>query len=248
MPSSAPACLSLPISARTGMSAPGRCSSRHSASTRPPCRTAAAGTEGRRAVLPQRRALLRLLRNRGVPARARCGFGSYLEPGAWVCHWVTERWDSGRWVCEDADTGQHDLDAAAFRSAGRAWLACRRDGGDPGSYGIGAGLGLARAARQPALRRRRPRQGRAVYLRPVGAGPAAAEARRGRGRLARPARRADPGGRTGPAASRADQRKPRFRPGPGPHTRAARVARCRLLWPGCRRSGPAAATVPAGPG
>jgi hypothetical protein len=86
-----------------------------------------------------------LLRNRGLPARARCGFGFYLQPGAWVCHWVshwvTERWDGGRWVCEDADTGRHDLDAGAFRSAGRAWLACRRDGDDPGSYGIGQGWG-----------------------------------------------------------------------------------------------------------
>lgn len=82
-----------------------------------------------------------LLRNRGLPARARCGFGSYLQPGAWVCHWVTERWDGGRWVCEDADTGRHDLDAGAFRSAGRAWLACRQDGDDPGSYGIGQGWG-----------------------------------------------------------------------------------------------------------
>jgi hypothetical protein len=82
-----------------------------------------------------------LLRNRGFPARARCGFGSYLQPGAWLCHWVTERWDGSRWVCEDADTGRHDLDAGAFRSAGRAWLACRRDGGDPDSYGIGQGWG-----------------------------------------------------------------------------------------------------------
>jgi hypothetical protein len=82
-----------------------------------------------------------LLRNRGLPARARCGFGSYLQPGAWVCHWVTERWDDGRWVCEDTDVGRHDLDAGAFRSAGKAWLACRRDGDDPGSYGIGQGWG-----------------------------------------------------------------------------------------------------------
>jgi len=82
-----------------------------------------------------------LLRNRGLPARARCGFASYLQPGAWVCHWVTERWDGGRWVCDDADIGRHDLDAGAFRSAGRAWLACRRDGDGPGSYGIGQGWG-----------------------------------------------------------------------------------------------------------
>lgn len=82
-----------------------------------------------------------LLRNRGLPARARCGFASYLQPGAWVAHWVTQRWEGGRWVCEDADTGRRDLNADAFRSAGRAWLACRRDGDDPGSYGIEQGWG-----------------------------------------------------------------------------------------------------------
>jgi hypothetical protein len=49
---------------------------------------------------------------------------------------VTERWDGDRWVCEDADTGRQDLDASAFRTAGRAWLACRRDGDNPGCYGI----------------------------------------------------------------------------------------------------------------
>ncbi len=45
------------------------------------------------------------LRHRGVPARARCGFATYLEVGVAVDHWVCEVWDNAqrRWVLEDAD-------------------------------------------------------------------------------------------------------------------------------------------------
>lgn len=76
-----------------------------------------------------------LLRSCGTPARARCGFASYFEPGKWIDHWVTERWDSGRWVAEDADADRLDLSPTDFRPAGAAWLACRRDGDDPNLYG-----------------------------------------------------------------------------------------------------------------
>ena len=31
-----------------------------------------------------------LLRATGTPARARCGFASYFEPGWWLDHWVVE--------------------------------------------------------------------------------------------------------------------------------------------------------------
>ena len=34
-----------------------------------------------------------LLRYRGIPARARCGFATYFEPGKGLDHWVTEYWD-----------------------------------------------------------------------------------------------------------------------------------------------------------
>ena len=37
-----------------------------------------------------------MLRRQGVPARARCGFGSYFEPGKFGDHWVCEYYDDGR--------------------------------------------------------------------------------------------------------------------------------------------------------
>jgi hypothetical protein len=88
-----------------------------------------------------------LLRASGIPARARCGFGRYFEPGEWIDHWVVERWDGKRWVITDAqlDTLQRekmnvsfdplDMPDGEFCSGGEAWLACR-GGDDPARYGI----------------------------------------------------------------------------------------------------------------
>ncbi|TMA48404.1 MAG: transglutaminase domain-containing protein [Deltaproteobacteria bacterium] len=43
--------------------------------------------------------LCAFLRARSVPARARCGFGAYLEPSRFEDHWVCEVWDAagGAW-------------------------------------------------------------------------------------------------------------------------------------------------------
>ena len=38
--------------------------------------------------------LLSLLRAKGVPARARCGFGAYFNPGFFEDHWVCEYWNA----------------------------------------------------------------------------------------------------------------------------------------------------------
>jgi transglutaminase-like putative cysteine protease len=37
-----------------------------------------------------------MLRTRGIPARARCGFGAYFEKGKYLDHWVTEYWNEER--------------------------------------------------------------------------------------------------------------------------------------------------------
>lgn len=41
-----------------------------------------------------------VLRHRGIPARARCGFGTYFTPGLYVDHWICEYWNTSekRWV------------------------------------------------------------------------------------------------------------------------------------------------------
>lgn len=91
-----------------------------------------------------------LLRERGVPARGRCGFGAYFEPGKFVDHWVAEFWseEQSRWVRVDAQIDEVqqrlfnirfdllDVPADQFLIAGAAWARCRSGELDPGDFGI----------------------------------------------------------------------------------------------------------------
>jgi len=88
------------------------------------------------------------LRANGIPARARCGFGTYFEPQRGVDHWIVEYWRDGRWVAADfqidALQAEHlrldfdvlDQPEGKFLRAGEAWRACRRGEHDPQSFGI----------------------------------------------------------------------------------------------------------------
>ncbi len=87
-----------------------------------------------------------LLRAAGIPARLRCGFARYFEPGILEDHWVVERWERDRWVVGDAQLDAlmvdrlrigfdpMDLPDGEFVSGGQGWLACR-GGDDAGRYG-----------------------------------------------------------------------------------------------------------------
>lgn len=88
-----------------------------------------------------------LLRAAGIPARCRCGFGMYFQPGHGEDHWVVERWTGSAWAISDAqlDTLQAtklrvafdplELPDGAFLSGAEAWLACRA-GANPKDFGI----------------------------------------------------------------------------------------------------------------
>jgi Transglutaminase-like superfamily len=88
-----------------------------------------------------------LLRYRDIPARVRCGFATYFQPGKGLDHWVAEYWDddSARWVRIDSEVltlavlpHPEDLRPSEFLSGGEAWSAFRRgeiDGSDFGVYG-----------------------------------------------------------------------------------------------------------------
>ncbi len=80
-----------------------------------------------------------MLRAEGTPARARCGFAAYFEPGRFIDHWVAELWDAAesRWVRVDAqidevqrslfkpDFDLFDVPHDRFLVAGDAWAKCR---------------------------------------------------------------------------------------------------------------------------
>jgi len=94
--------------------------------------------------------LCSLLRARGMPARARCGFATWFEPSNFTDHWVCEVWDPARgaWRLVDAqlDARQReafglsfdplDVPRTEFLVAGEAWQRCRSGRSDPHAFGI----------------------------------------------------------------------------------------------------------------
>ena len=94
--------------------------------------------------------MIGILRSKGIPARARCGFGSYFNPPQFEDHWVCEYWNptKSRWTFVDTQFDQvwrkklkidHDiLDVPRdrFLVAGDAWTQCRNGEADPSTFGI----------------------------------------------------------------------------------------------------------------
>ena len=97
--------------------------------------------------------LAALLRARGIPARARYGFGSYFNPGFYEEHTVCEYWNrvEDRWVLVDPQFDdvwrkklkiEHnvlDLPRDRFLVAGDAWTQYRSGRIDPAKVGIFVG-------------------------------------------------------------------------------------------------------------
>jgi len=94
--------------------------------------------------------LVGMLRAKGIPARGRCGFGSYFNRGTFEDHWVCEYWKASekRWVLVDPqfdeiwrkklgiDHDVLDLPRDRFLVAADAWTLCRAGKADPSKFGI----------------------------------------------------------------------------------------------------------------
>jgi hypothetical protein len=94
--------------------------------------------------------LTAMLRHQGIPARARCGFGTYFAPAKYMDHWVCEYWnaDQERWVMVDPQLDELqiktlgitfdplDVPPGFFVTGGDAWLRCRAGEADPDDFGI----------------------------------------------------------------------------------------------------------------
>lgn len=94
--------------------------------------------------------LASMLRHKGIPARARCGFGRYFIPNHYEDHWVGEYWNAAqqRWIMVDAqmDALQSnvlklpfdptDVPRDQFIVGGHAWQLCRSGAADPDMFGI----------------------------------------------------------------------------------------------------------------
>jgi hypothetical protein len=100
--------------------------------------------------------LVAMLRSKGVPARARCGFATYFKRDHCDDHWVCEYWSAAaaRWTRLDAqldavqraelkaDFDPLDVPHDRFITAGEAWVQCRAGKADPAKFGIFAMRGL----------------------------------------------------------------------------------------------------------
>jgi hypothetical protein len=94
--------------------------------------------------------LAAFLKEQGIAARARCGFGTYFIPNHYEDHGMTEYWHTGeaRWVQVDAqlDALQQaalnisfdplDMPPGQFILAGEAWQMCRAGRAAPDDFGI----------------------------------------------------------------------------------------------------------------
>lgn len=94
--------------------------------------------------------LVAILRAKGIPARYRCGFGSYFNPPYFEEHVVCEYWNAlqARWVIVDPqfdkvwrekleiDHDILDVPRDGFIMAGDAWVQCRSGVADPSKFGI----------------------------------------------------------------------------------------------------------------
>jgi hypothetical protein len=94
--------------------------------------------------------LVAALREQGIPARARVGFGTYFNPGKYEDHWVGEYWNEKqkRWILVDAqldelqrehmktDFDPLDVPRNRFIVAHDAWQRCRAGEWDAGNFGF----------------------------------------------------------------------------------------------------------------
>lgn len=94
--------------------------------------------------------LASMLQSKGIPARPRCGFGTYFERVLYIDHWVCEYWNEAeqRWVFVDAQLDELqsnvlqisfnplDVPRDQFIVGGAAWKMCRSGEADPTRFGI----------------------------------------------------------------------------------------------------------------
>ena len=94
--------------------------------------------------------LTSLLRAKGVPARARAGFGTYFTEDRYEDHWICQYWnrEDEKWINVDPeidplkeealklDFDPLNLPPGKFITAAQAWKMCREGEADPDKFGI----------------------------------------------------------------------------------------------------------------
>ncbi|MDX2216060.1 MAG: hypothetical protein SFY66_22535 [Oculatellaceae cyanobacterium bins.114] len=86
--------------------------------------------------------LTTVLRQRGIPARVRCGFATYLQHTHYQDYWICEYWSDAqrRWMMEDVTLQLHDITSSQFITGAQAWQLCRTNSHYGTLFGWGAEL------------------------------------------------------------------------------------------------------------
>ncbi len=88
-----------------------------------------------------------MLRQHGIPARARHGFAAYFVPDHYIDHAVVEFWNGSAWQLADSEISQQhfpfnvlNVPRDQFIVGGKAWQMCRSGQADPERFGLGPGV------------------------------------------------------------------------------------------------------------
>lgn len=81
-------------------------------------------------------ACVAIMRAKGIPARSRCGFATYFNPGLYEDHWIVEYWQDGKWKMADAQKMRLDLKSGQFINGAVAWKLVRNLGFDASLFGF----------------------------------------------------------------------------------------------------------------
>jgi len=89
--------------------------------------------------------LASILQYRGIPARVRCGFAPYLNPGFHTGHEICEVWNKNenRWMLVDPSKDMIDFSREKFEFGNDVWLKMQNNEIDPKLYGMMGQPGLA---------------------------------------------------------------------------------------------------------
>lgn len=82
--------------------------------------------------------LASILKHRGIPARVRYGFATYLYPKYHIYHVICEVWNGNekRWILVDPDRQMIDISSQQFEFAGNVWIKNQQGKLDPNTYGV----------------------------------------------------------------------------------------------------------------
>ncbi len=78
-----------------------------------------------------------VLREKGIPARSRCGFAIYFARDFYSGHWISEFKNSeGKWQKADSNINKHLIKTGEFIDSASAWKMVRNFDFDPSLFGL----------------------------------------------------------------------------------------------------------------